>query len=104
MIRPGYPCGDTVEEVFDYFHIGEKRGAYLLGYLISEGYSKKGICYGAGQKRDNLLKYVSEPARFDSIFINAVRQYATNWRDKSQSESALQHMSRKNKGEQNGRD
>lgn len=80
MITSGYPCGNTLKELFDYFHLSKEQGAYLTGYLISEGYSKKGICYGAAQKRETLLKYVGD-SRFNSIFINAVRLHSTNWRD-----------------------
>ncbi len=80
MITNVYSCGNTLEELFDYFHLSKEQGAYLAGYLISEGYSKKGICYAAARKRDTLLKYVGD-SRFNAIFINAVRMYAINWRN-----------------------
>lgn len=82
MIANVCPCGNTLEELFDYFHLPKGQVAYLTGYLISEGYSKKGICYAAARKRDTLLKYVGD-SRFNAIFINAVRMYATNWRNEN---------------------
>lgn len=95
MVTNGYPCGNTLKELFEYFHVPKEQSAYLTGYLISEGYSKKGICYGAARKRDTLLKYVGD-SRFNAVFINAVRMYATNWRNINSNEK---RKSKENKGD-----
>lgn len=78
MIRQGYPCGDTLEEIMDDFHITPERIERIRKLLVNEGYSIHGICYGVGKSRSKLLKFVGD-VRFDNILINEVRKNATNW-------------------------
>ena len=79
MIRSGYPCGDTLEELRDEFRISPQRMERIVR-LLGEGYSVHGICYAAGKSRDKLLRFVDDN-RFDNILMNEVRKYATNWKE-----------------------
>lgn len=79
MIRRGYPCGDTLDEVALDLHITPERMKRIKEALGKEGYSTHGICYGAGKSRDKLLRFVGD-GRFDGILMNEVRKYATKWK------------------------
>lgn len=53
MSKFNYPCGRTLPELFDYFHIKLCDGDYIARTLISEGYTTLGICYGAAKSDIN---------------------------------------------------
>lgn len=78
MVRRGYPCGDTLEELSFDLHITPERMDRVKKLLLAEGYSIHGICYGAGRARDKLITFIGDN-RFDNILINEVRKYAKKW-------------------------
>jgi len=73
--RKGYCCGDTIDEVFDEFSVTEKDQALIKRVLFKDGYTEKGICYGASMGKNKILSFLQD-SRFASIFINEVRKYA----------------------------
>ena len=75
MVRKGYPCGDTFEEVFSRFSVPKDIELKIRKTLVGEGYSERGICYGAGHSESKLCKYIGD-SRFGTIFINEVRKNA----------------------------
>lgn len=75
MIRRGYPCGDTFEEVFSRFVVDEDTETKIRTILKSEGYSERGICYGAGCSEQKLTKFIGD-SRFLWVFVNEVRKNA----------------------------
>ena len=70
-----YSCGRTLPDVFDYFRINPKDRAYIERFLISEGYTVLGICYGAARAEEKLLRFVGD-SRLPNIFINEVHKNA----------------------------
>ena len=70
-----YSCGKTLHEVFDRYHIKPKDRNMIERVLISDGYTPLGICYGASQSEEKLLRFVDDP-RLPNIFINEVRKNA----------------------------
>lgn len=80
MSRSGYPCGITFDELFSNFKSTNEDRELIIKTLVDEGYSEKGICYGAGRSEEKIAKYVGDP-RFCSIFINEVRKNSLKIRD-----------------------
>lgn len=81
MKRSGYPCGITFDELFSNFKSTKEDRELIIKTLIDEGYSEKGICYGAGRSEEKIAKYVGDP-RFCNIFINEVRKNSLKIGDK----------------------
>lgn len=75
MSHNPYPCGVTFQQLCICFHIGDESAKRIKRHLLGEGYTERGICYGAGRAHEKLLKFVGDP-RFDNIFENEVRKYA----------------------------
>ena len=81
MRKRGYPCGDTLEELWDEFRQDPaKAQKFIVAPLLKEGYTVHGICYAAGVAQEKLRRFIGD-RRFYSIFQNEVRKFALKRND-----------------------
>lgn len=73
MSKFNYPCGRTLPDLFDYFHIQSRDRDYIEHILTAEGYTVLGICYGAAKSEEKLLRFAGD-IRLPNVFINEVRK------------------------------
>ena len=70
-----YFHGTTLHDIFNYFNVKPKDRDLIAKILISEGYTTRGICYGATRSEQKLSQMRGHPS-FATIFINEVRKNA----------------------------
>lgn len=70
-----YSCGNSFMELINTFHLDPDKANIIFDMLLKEGYSERGICYGASRAENKILKFVGD-SRIYSILANEVRKYA----------------------------
>lgn len=81
-------CGTTLHDIFNYFNVKPKDRDLIAKTLISDGYTTRGICYGATRSEQKLSQMRGHPS-YATIFINEVRKNAlkpgdSRWNNKGE--------------------